>query len=157
MSWWQVLPGILALALVWVVPGYAVLRLLGARGLIALGAGPAVTSGLAGVLAIGYDLVGVRWSLLTMLTGMAGSAALAAGVGAWLGTTQHPSGVTVAGERALRHTERAWLALTWALGGGVLAAAMMTGMGRPDQPAQAWDAVFHLNACLLYTSPSPRD
>lgn len=146
MSWWQVLPGILALALVWVVPGYAVLRLLGARGLIALGAGPAVTSGLAGVLAIGYDLVGVRWSLLTMLLGMAGAAALAAGVGAWLGTTQHPSGVTVAGERALRHTERAWLALTWALGGGVLAAAMMTGMGRADQPAQAWDAVFHLNA-----------
>lgn len=146
MSWWQVLPGILALALLWMVPGYAVLRLLGARGLLAWGAGPAVTTGLSGVLAIGYGLVGVPWSLWSLLAGLALVVVVAAGAGHLLRTTSDPSGVTVAGERRLRPAERAWLGLTWTLGGGVLAATMMTGMGRADQPGQAWDAVFHYNA-----------
>ena len=146
MSWWQVLPGLLALTLLWMVPGYAVLRLLGARGLLALGAGPAVTTGLSGVLAIGYGLLGVPWRLWTMLLGLALVVGLAALVGRLLGSTTDPAGVTVAGERRLRPAERLWLVPTWALGGGVLAAAMMTGMGRADQPGQAWDAVFHYNA-----------
>ncbi|SOC51287.1 DUF6541 family protein [Ornithinimicrobium cerasi] len=146
MSWAQAAPGVVGLALIWVVPGYAVLRLLGFRGLLALGGGAAVTSGLSGVLAIAYDLVGLRWSLGSLLLGLLLAVAVAAVLGRLLGSTQHPDGVTVAGERELRHTERGWLALTWALGGGVLAAAMTTGMGRADQPPQAWDAVFHLNA-----------
>ncbi|WP_010146880.1 DUF6541 family protein [Serinicoccus profundi] len=146
VGWGSVVPGILGLAILWVLPGYAVLRGLGARGLLALGAGPAVTTGLAGVLAIAYALVGVPWSLLTFGLGALLAVVVGALIGAVLGTTRHPSGVTVAGERALRHTERGWLSLTWLLGGGVLAAAMMTGMGRADQPPQAWDAVFHLNA-----------
>ena len=146
MSWSAVVPGTLALALMWVAPGYAVLRLLGARGLLALGAGAAVTSGLAGALAVGYDMVGLPWSLWTFLGGMALVVAVAAVIGRVLRTTSDPSGVTVAGERRLGNAERGWLALTWLLGGGVLAAAMMTGMGRADQPPQAWDAVFHLNA-----------
>ncbi|WP_281964187.1 DUF6541 family protein [Serinicoccus marinus] len=146
VGWLTVLPGTLALAVLWVLPGYAVLRALGARGLLALGGAPAVTTGIAGVLAIGYDLLGVPWTLLTSALGALLAAVVAGLVGAALGTTRDPSGVTVAGERALRHTERGWLALTWLLGGGVLAATMTTGMGRADQPPQAWDAVFHLNA-----------
>ncbi|GGK70632.1 DUF6541 family protein [Ornithinimicrobium pekingense] len=146
MSWSEVAPGILGLALIWVLPGYAVLRLLGARGLLALGAGAGVTSGLVGVLGIVYDLVGVPWSLTTMLLGLLLAAGTAAAAGRLLGTTTDPAGVTVAGERRLRPVERGWLALTWLLGGGVLAGAMMHGMGRADQPPQAWDAVFHLNA-----------
>jgi hypothetical protein len=146
MSWAQVAPGILGLALIWVLPGYAVLRLLGVRGLLALGAGPAVTSGLTGILAIAYDLLGVPWSLATMLLGLLLAAGAAAAAGRLLGTTNDPAGVTVAGERRLRSTERGWLVGAWVLGGGTLAAAMMSGMGRADQPPQAWDAVFHLNA-----------
>ena len=146
MSWWQALPGIVALGLLWMLPGYAVLRLLGGRGLLAWGAGPAVTTGLCGVLAIGYDLLGIPWSIWTLLLGLALVAGVAGVVGRLLRTTSDPTGVTVAGERRLRHTERVWLGITWALGGGVLAAAMMTGMGRADQPGQAWDAVFHYNA-----------
>ncbi|WP_298746747.1 DUF6541 family protein [uncultured Serinicoccus sp.] len=146
VGWGEVVPGIVLLAVLWVLPGYAVLRGLGARGLLALGAGPAVTTGLAGVLAIGYALVGLPWTLLTFALGALVAVVVAVLLGTVLGTTGHPSGVTVAGERALRHTERGWLALTWLLGGGVLAAAMTTGMGRADQPPQAWDAVFHLNA-----------
>lgn len=146
MSWGEIAPGILGLALLWVLPGYAVLRLLGVRGLVALGGGAAVTSGLSGVLAIGYALVGLRWSLWSFLAGCLLVAVLAALAGRLLGTVSDPAGVEVAGERPLRSWEKVGLAATWVLGGGVLAAAMTEGMGRADQPPQAWDAVFHLNA-----------
>lgn len=146
MSWWTVAPGILLMAGLWILPGYAVLRLLGVRGLVAWGAGPAVTSGLAGVLAIGYDLVGLWWGLWTFLLGCALVAGVAALVGWRLGTTNDPAGVRVAGERRLSARERGWLGATFALGTGSLAAVMMTGMGRADQPLQAWDAIYHVNA-----------
>ena len=146
MSWPEAAPGIVGLALLWVLPGYAVLRLLGARGLLALGAGAPVTTGLSGTLAMAYPFLGVPWSLATLLAGLGGAVVLAAVLGRALGTTTDPAGVTVAGERRLRTVDRAWLASSWALGGGVVAAAMMRGMGRADQPPQAWDAVFHLNA-----------
>lgn len=146
MSWPEAAPGIVGLALLWVLPGYAVLRLLGARGLLALGAGAPVTTGLSGTLAMAYPFLGVPWSLATLLAGLAGAVVLAAVLGRVLGTTTDPAGVTVAGERRLRSVDRAWLTLSWALGGGVVAATMMRGMGRADQPPQAWDAVFHLNA-----------
>lgn len=146
MSWWQVMPGLAGMALLWVLPGYAVLRLLGARGLLAVGAGPAVTTGVSGVLAIGYDLLGVPWRLWTFALGALGVVLLAGALGRVLRTTGDPRGLTVAGERRLTPAERGWLALTWLLGGGALTATMMVGMGRADQPGQAWDAVFHYNA-----------
>ncbi|MDO5740079.1 MAG: hypothetical protein Q4P07_08015 [Ornithinimicrobium sp.] len=146
MSWGEVIPAIVVLALLWVLPGYAVLRLLGVRGLLALGGGAAVTSGLSATLAIVYGMAGITWSLFSLLAGLALAVCIAAALGMALGTTNAPIGVTVAGERSLHRTERAWLTLTWLLGGGAMAAAMMRGMGRADQPPQAWDAVFHLNA-----------
>ncbi|WP_162802060.1 DUF6541 family protein [Ornithinimicrobium murale] len=146
MSWWGVLPGIAALAVLWVVPGYLFLRALGVRGLLALGAGGGVTSGLAGVLAIGYDKVGITWSLLTFLIGCVVSILVSLVVGRLLGTNRARAGDTVAGMRRLGRSERGWLAATGLVGGGVLALAMMTGMQRADMPLQVWDAVYHLNA-----------
>lgn len=146
MSWLGVLPGLLGLVALWGVPGAVVLRLLGVRGLVAWGAGFGVTSGLAGVLAIGYDLVGIPWSLGSFLLGCLGAGPLAALVGIRLGTIHDPAGTRVAGTRPLTRRERGWLAVTAVLSGSVLAAAMATGMGAPDQPLQAWDAVYHYNA-----------
>ncbi|MBA2695319.1 MAG: hypothetical protein H0U62_05630, partial [Actinobacteria bacterium] len=62
MSWWTVLPGLVGMAALWTLPGYAVLRLLGVRGLVAWGAGPAVVSGYAGVVAILYGWLGLPWT-----------------------------------------------------------------------------------------------
>lgn len=146
MSWWGVLPGIVMLAGLWLAPGYLLLRALGVRGLLALGAGGGVTSGLAGVLAIGYDVVGISWSLVTFLIGCLVCILIALGVGRLLGTTNAPAGEVVAGTRRLHRSERGWLAVTGLVGGGVLALAMMTGMQRADMPLQVWDAVYHLNA-----------
>ncbi|MGB3829088.1 MAG: DUF6541 family protein [Ornithinimicrobium sp.] len=145
MSWATVIPGILAMAAMFTLPGYGVLRILGMRGVVAWGAGPAMTAGMAGVGAVAADQVGIAWSLRTYLLGAVIGWVIAAMIAAALGTLRNPP-VRVAGERVLRRRERGWLAATWALGGGVLAAVMMVGMRAADQPPQAWDAVYHLNA-----------
>ncbi len=145
MSWWHVAPGILGLALIWLVPGAGFLRLLGVRGLLAWGAGPAVTSGLAGVGAILIDGLGLRWSVTTFGLAILLAWLVAAATGLWLGTLRAaPS--RVAGQRRMAPAERGWVALAWAFGGSVLAGGMMVGMRAADQPPQAWDGVFHLNA-----------
>lgn len=146
MSWWGVLPGLVLMAVLWVAPGYAFLRALGVRGLLALGAGGGVTSGLAGVLAIAYDRVGVTWTLATFLAGCAAAILVALLVGRALRTTNDPAGAVVAGGSRLLPGQRAWLAASGLVAGGVLAMAMMTGMRRADMPLQVWDAVYHLNA-----------
>lgn len=146
MSWWGVLPGIAAMAVLWLAPGYAFLRALGVRGLLALGGGAGVTSGLAGILAIGYDLVGIQWGLVTFLLGCLAAILVALLVGLLLGTTRNRAAGAVAGIRPLATSERGWLVVTGLIGGGVLSLAMMTGMQRADMPLQVWDAVYHLNA-----------
>lgn len=146
MSWWGVLPGIVLMAGLWLVPGYLFLRALGVRGLLALGAGGGVTSGLAGVLAIGYDIIGIRWGLVTFLGGCVAAILVALLVGRLLGTTTHPAGEVIAGQRRLATSERGWLVVTGTVAATVLAMAMMTGMKRADMPLQVWDAVYHLNA-----------
>jgi hypothetical protein len=147
MSWLPVLPGLLGLAALWVLPGYAVLRALGIRGLLAWGGAGGVTSGLAGVLAILYDRVGLGWGLATFLAGCVVVTAVAAGIGAWLRTWRDPGSLLNAtGGRLMTRSERGWLSATYALGALVLGLTMMVGISRPDMPLQAWDGVFHLNA-----------
>lgn len=147
MSWWQALPGLLGLAVLWVLPGYAVLRGLGVRGLLAWGGAGGVTSALAGLLAIGYDLVGLGWSLWSFLAGCMVAVLSAAAVGGALRTWRDPAAVGHAtGGRPMTHRERGWLAATSALAALVLGLTMMIGMTRPDMPLQAWDGVFHLNS-----------
>ncbi|MGB7424081.1 MAG: DUF6541 family protein, partial [Ornithinimicrobium sp.] len=65
MSWGEAIPGIVAMALMFTLPGYGALRLLGVRGLVAWGAGPAMTCGMAGIGAVAADQLGLSWSLST--------------------------------------------------------------------------------------------
>lgn len=146
MSWLAVAPGLLAMAVLWVLPGYGVLRLLGVRGLVALGAAAAVTSGYAGVVAVVLDKLSVSWSLTSFGLTVLVAWALAASIGLGLGTLRDSKTTRVAGQKRLAPREQGWLVAAWALGGGVLALAMMVGMGGSNQPGQAWDAVYHVNA-----------
>lgn len=146
MSWLAVAPGLLAMALLWVLPGYGVLRLLGVRGLVALGAGAAVTSGYAGVVAVLMDWLGVPWALTSFALAVGLAWLIAAGFGLALGTLTSGKTARVAGQKRLAPREQGWLVAAWALGGGVLALAMMVGMGGANMPGQAWDAVYHVNA-----------
>ncbi|GAA1629080.1 DUF6541 family protein [Georgenia ruanii] len=164
MSWWAALPGTLALAALWVAPGWAVLRGLGVRGLVGLGAAPAVTAALLGLLGVGYQQLGVRWSLASLLAGLVLAAVVAAAAGLLLETWRPSRGVIRRSRPAMSGSGLpAGAALpapltggqALLLGGSLLAAAVLTagplmaGMGGPDRPEQAWDAVFHLNALAL--------
>lgn len=151
MTWWDVAPGLITLAALWVLPGWAVARLLGARGLVALGAAAGITTAMSGVLAIGYDRIGVPWSLTTQLAGFAAGIAVAWVLGRLLGVPLRArdagtDAVTMAGGARLTRGQRRALAVTAVVGAVALALPMMVGMGRADGILQAWDAVFHLNA-----------
>lgn len=145
MSWWGVLPGIVLLAALWVVPGYALLRALGVRGLLAWGAGGAVTTATAGIFGVVFDWVGIGWSLWTFLAGWLVALAGAVILGRLLGTVNSPEGIRLTGDRR-SWADRSWLIATWGVSGLALTLPQMLGMSRPDMPLQAWDAVFHYNA-----------
>ncbi len=144
-SWLGFFPGILAMACVFTLPGYGVLRALGIRGLVAWGAAPAMTAGMAGLGAVLLQWAGVPWSLASFALSSLVAIVIAIGISIGLGTLREPP-ARVAGQRILKHKERGWLVATWTLGGGILAAAMMAGMKSANQPAQAWDSVYHVNA-----------
>jgi len=144
-SWLGILPGILAMAAVFTLPGFGVLRALGVRGLVAWGAAPAMTAGMAGIGAVLLQWAGVPWSLASFVLSACVAVVIAIGISLALGTLREPP-VRVAGQRLLARRERCWLAATWVIGGGLLGAAMMVGMRSANQPAQAWDSVYHVNA-----------
>lgn len=145
MSWWAALPGLVLLAALWVLPGYALLRGMGVRGLLAFGAGAGVTTALAGTYGVLFDRFGIPWNLGTFLLGCVLAIAVALGLGIWWGTIRDPGAEQVSGARRT-WAERGWLGGTWTIGGLALILPMMVGMSRADMPLQAWDAVFHYNA-----------
>ena len=149
MTWGgTVMPG-LALWAGLVLPGWAFLRPLGVRGLIAVGAAPAVTTALAGVLGLLYPVLGLRWGLPSAVAGLALGLLVAAGAGRLLGTARRRS----TDERhalwlpaPLPPLSAGLLTASLTLAGVLVVVPTALGMGTPDSPAQAWDAVFHLNA-----------
>lgn len=146
MNWTDASGAMALMAVLWLTPGYLVLRLLGVRGILAVGAAAPVTAGLSGMLAIAYGVLGIAWSLVSFGVGMAGFVLVSAVLGRLCRRHMDDPYLMSAGARPLASREITALSLTWLLGGGVLGAAMMSGMGQPSQPPQAWDAVFHLNA-----------
>jgi len=140
MSWWDLAPALLASAGLFVLPGAAVLRLVGVRGLYAWAVGPAVSAAVLGVGAVAMARVGVPWTLARVLALLAGACVLAALVG-WaarrVSFAWGPDG-----------TPRANLAVVGSAGlaAAFLAWSMKAGMAQPDALLQQWDGVFHLNA-----------
>lgn len=145
MSWWGVLPGIALLAALWVLPGYGLLRAIGVRGLVAWGAGGAVTTATAGIFGVVFDWVGIAWSLWTFVAASALALSAAFALGHRLGTFGSDEGVRISGGRR-SWSDRRWLAATWSVAALALTLPQMVGMSRADMPLQAWDAVFHYNA-----------
>ncbi|MCK6211748.1 hypothetical protein KZX45_14450 [Georgenia sp. EYE_87] len=149
MTWGETVPPGLALWASLVLPGWASLRLLGVRGLVALAAAPAVTTALAGVLGLLYPVLEVRWTLPSAVVGVAAGVLVAAAAGFLLGTAARRS----TDERhalwlppPLPERSAGLLSGSLALAVALVCVPMAVGMSSPDSPAQAWDAVFHLNA-----------
>ncbi|GHG57575.1 hypothetical protein GCM10011331_25710 [Flavimobilis marinus] len=130
----------LLLATAVVLPGTVVLRLLGVRGVLALGGGPAVSVAVYAVLAIVANLAGIAWAWPPVLAGWVLVAVVAAVLGRWargcLGALAEPSP---------RGRTASLLALTFVVAAALLAVPIAVGMGSPGALHQHWDSVFHAN------------
>lgn len=149
MTWAELVLPATTMLLLSILPGMLMLLAVGLRGLLAVGAGPALTISAAGVLGIVLDLIGIPYTLLTQLLGMAVFVGLAAGLGHLLGTAPW-----VRPERARQVVQPVPLSrlLTSVLlglvvvGTAVHCLGLARGMVAPDQPVQTWDGVYHLGA-----------
>jgi hypothetical protein len=139
MSWWSAVPvALVCLAVFW-LPGLAVLRVAGTRGLGALALAPAVTAGILGTASALCPVLGLRWG---PPTAVAACVAVVAAVG--LLARRRPADDTGRPD----HGSSRWLPA--ALAAGVLGqlVVLVGALPRPDAVQNAWDALFHLEAVV---------
>lgn len=153
MAWWGQSLLFVAFVLVLFTPGTVVLRLLGARGMLALGAAPAVSCAFYAVLAPVLAAGGVGWVPATVGTAVVVLALLVLG-SRWLvrrsrrdvpGRGRPPVAWLGAGALDALVVHRRAVVVALGLGSVVAIVPMAIGMGDPGAPLQQWDAVFHLN------------
>ena len=140
MSWWALLPGVAGLLVLAVAPGTVALRLLGIRGLVALGAGAPVTLGILGLASVLLAPLGIAWGLPAAGAVLLLAVVLAGLIGAAAGHPEEP--------RGLDGLRLGAVVLGLLVGFSLLAAPLLTTLPGADAPLQQWDAVFHLNAVV---------
>ena len=146
MHWLGTIPAFVVLSLVLFLPGWLVVRALGARGLEALAVSPAVSVGIIAASATVAQRVGIRWGLLPLAV----VTALLVGV-AWLVVRlvgQHDSGLTTS--RRFLGRPRPDVAIAVALGAIVSLTLILPAIGSPDELVDSPDAVYHLNRIRLF-------
>lgn len=143
MSWWTSAPIIMACIGMMILPGLLLALSLGFRRVSAVGLAPALTAGIAGVVAIVAPFLGLRWSIWAL---------------AWftvlLSVMVFLVRMTVLprfGREAPRATRDSWPVLLGAAGGVIIAGTIIVRdtvglIGDPQNIAQRFDNVFHLNA-----------
>jgi hypothetical protein len=144
--WLGTIPAFVVLSLVLFVPGWLVVRALGARGLEALAVSPAVTVGMVAASATVAQRVGVSWGLLPLVV----VTALCVGI-AWLVVRllgHHDPHLTPS--RRFLGRPRPDVAIAVALGALIALAFIVPSMGRPDELVDSPDAVYHLNRIALF-------
>ncbi len=144
--WVGTIPAFAFLSLVLFVPGWLVVRALGARGLEALAVSPAVTVGMVAAAATVAQRIGVRWGLLPLVA----VTAICVGV-AWLVVRllgHHDPHLTPS--RRFLGRPRPDVAIAVALGAVIALAFIVPSMGRPDELVDSPDAVYHLNRIALF-------
>lgn len=144
MEWLVLVAPASLLVAVLIVPGWAVLTLLGRSGLRSLTAAPAVSLGILAVASLLGELSGWGWGLVTV------TIATAAAVGAALAVRRWARGLGSYGrleDPAERWTSTATLAGLAALGGSMLlwARHLTNILPVPHAFSQTYDNVFHLN------------
>lgn len=143
MSWAGALPSVLGLAALLYLPGLGFGLLAGVRGLVLVGAAPAVSAAMLGVMGVVADQVGLTWGLPAYAVG----AVLLLGCGALLGWWRRRTATTWSGTLGapLGAAQVGGLVVAWAAAATVSLTALRSGMGAPDALLQSWDSVFHLN------------
>ena len=143
MSWVECVPSVLGLVALLYLPGLGFGLLAGVRGLVLVGAAPAVSASVLGVTGIVADKVGLGWGLGTYALG----SATLLGVGAALGWWRRRTGATWRETLGapLSRSQTGGLVLAWAVAATLTVTALRSGMGSPAALLQSWDSVFHLN------------
>lgn len=147
-TWAGMTPVFALLVLVLVLPGWLVVRALGAHGVQALAIAPAVSAGLIATTATLLQRAGVSWGWLPLVVTTAVTA-LAAGV---LGVVVR-SVVERRRPRAECRQEpygRLHVAAAVAVGAVVAVVMIAPAIGRPDELVDSPDAVYHLDRIRLF-------
>src|SRR3954449_2806336 len=139
-QWVETIPAFVVLAVVLFLPGWVVVRALGARGLEALAVSPAVLTGLIAVFATLAQRAGVRWGLLPLAVVTLVSAG-AAWAGMRLFGRHDPH---LGGARRLLGRPRPDAVVAIPIGGGLPLVTILPAIGRPDELVDSPDAVYHL-------------
>ena len=139
--WVETIPAFVILSAVLMIPGWLLVRALGARGLEALAVSPAVSTGLIAASATVAQRVGVRWGLLPLVV-----VTLAAVAVALLGMRlfgRHDPDLGAARRFLGRPRPDAVGAI--AIGIVLALVTVLPAIGRPDELVDSPDAVYHLD------------
>lgn len=137
MAWLVQSGSLLVAALVLFGPGVLIGWILRLRGLALYAFAPVATAAAAGLLAVLFPFLGVRWNAVSFGIGVVLIAAVAWGVARWL----------LPGKVSAHRTGSGPLLLIALLIGGVLIGIRLAlYIGEPGAISQSNDAVFHLNA-----------
>jgi hypothetical protein len=140
MSWWAILPPLLAGLVLILLPGLIVGYSASLRGITAWGLAPALSLSAYAVLSVVYGLPHLRWNLLTVTGGMVVLLAVVVLVIRLLLRRFRP----------LPPARDGWSVNGVALAGVLIAAVLVSvrfavAFGRPDDISQTFDNNFHLN------------
>ncbi|WP_330474031.1 DUF6541 family protein [Terrabacter sp. C0L_2] len=138
--WVETIPSFVVLSVVLFLPGWLLVRALGARGLEALAVSPAVSTGLIAAFATVAQRVGVRWGLLPLAVVTAVCVALAWGGMRVFGRHDPELGAA----RRLLGRPRPDAVVAIVIGAVLALATILPAMGRPDELVDSPDAVYHL-------------
>jgi hypothetical protein len=144
--WLGTIPAFVVLSLVLFLPGWLVVRALGARGLEALAVSPAVSVGMIAAAATVAQRVGIRWGLLPLVV----VTTVCVGV-AWLAVRlvgHHDPHLTPS--RRFLGRPRPDVAIAIAIGAVIALVTILPAIGRPDELVDSPDAVYHLNRIRLF-------
>ncbi|SDM36650.1 DUF6541 family protein [Actinomyces ruminicola] len=165
MTWLQALPAAAFLLGILLVPGYLVGRAFGLARLQAVGGAPTMSAAALGTLTVLYHWAGVPWRTVTAVIGTLVLLLLclvgAAGARAWTRRRHGRPPASGSGWDRLC----AWLrppavgpgpwwpiGVALALAAALSGRAVITGIGAVDEPMQASDGVWHLNAVAYIRS-----
>lgn len=144
MTWFEIVPTLLAAVAVVFLPGAVLARALGARGITWLALSAPLTMTLAGLGAVVAQMTGMRWTPIAMLLLTIGATGISWAIRYFVEIRRRDGAAPL--------VVRPSIATIWGLVGGLAVASGILGWRltkifmSPENISQTYDNVFHLNA-----------
>lgn len=144
-SWPETIPAFVVFLALAFVPGWLLVRVLGARGIEAVAISPAVSVGiLAGFGTVTWRL-GLHWTWPVVIGSTAVAVAGAWVIGTLVGWGRRRRDPELGVRRQVLGHPRADIVMACLIGVVIALATMLPAIGRPDELVDSPDAVYHLN------------